>query len=285
MYASARDITERKTMETQLHQLADHDALTGLLNRRRFTEELELALERSRRLGDAGAVLFLDLDGFKFVNDTLGHAAGDALITRVGGLLRRAVRAADTLARMGGDEFAVLLEGCDRDGAVRVAEKLLGTLRRDGLAGTERRGRLSSSIGIALFSGDERDQRGRARRRGRHRDVRGQGRGQGSLRGLRPAAPLPQPARHPRELVGSPGARDRARRLRAARPADRRDLRRRHPGVRAAAAPARRARRPHPAGDVPAQRRAPGPRRADRPLGASSAPSATCTRATPAAAT
>ena len=155
MYASARDITERIGMEAQLQHLADHDVLTGLFNRRRFTEELELELARSRRLHETGAVLFLDLDGFKFVNDTLGHAAGDELIARVGGLLRQAVRETDTLARMGGDEFALLLTRCDRKSAVAVAEKLLEALRRDGLAGTERRGRLSSSIGIALFVGDE----------------------------------------------------------------------------------------------------------------------------------
>ena len=153
MYASARDITERVTMQAQLQHLADHDALTGLFNRRRFTEELERALARARRADEAGAVLFLDLDGFKFVNDTLGHAAGDALIARVGGLLREAVRETDTLARMGGDEFAVLLECCNHEGAVLVAEKLLAILRRDGLTGTERRARLSSSIGIALFGG------------------------------------------------------------------------------------------------------------------------------------
>ena len=155
MYACARDITDRMRMEAQLQHLADHDAITGLLNRRRFTEELERALARSRRHHETGAVLFLDLDGFKFVNDTLGHAAGDALIGRVGGLLRHAVRETDTLARMGGDEFAVLLTRCERGGAVKVAEKLLETLRRDGLAGTERRGRLSCSIGVALFGGDD----------------------------------------------------------------------------------------------------------------------------------
>jgi diguanylate cyclase (GGDEF)-like protein/PAS domain S-box-containing protein len=149
------DISDRKHSEGLLQHLADHDALTGLVNRRRFTEELELALVHARRFGETGAVLFLDLDGFKFVNDTLGHAAGDALIARVGGLLRHAVRETDTLARMGGDEFAVLLTRCDRTAAVTVAEKLLGTLRRDGLAGTERRGRLSSSIGIALFGAED----------------------------------------------------------------------------------------------------------------------------------
>jgi diguanylate cyclase (GGDEF)-like protein/PAS domain S-box-containing protein len=150
------DISDRKRAEHQLQHLADHDALTGLFNRRRFTEELTRALRLTKRHGDAGAVLFLDLDGFKFVNDTLGHAAGDELIARVAGLLGGAVRETDTLARIGGDEFAILLTRCDRAAALGVGEKLLTLLRNDGLADRhDRRPHVSSSVGIALFSGDD----------------------------------------------------------------------------------------------------------------------------------
>jgi len=116
------DVSDRKQFEGQLQHLADHDALTGLFNRRRFSEEVERALKRSKRFGEEeGAVLFLDLDGFKFVNDTLGHAAGDDLIARVVNLLDANLRETDTLARVGGDEFAVLLARCDQTSAVIVA--------------------------------------------------------------------------------------------------------------------------------------------------------------------
>ncbi|MGI8944633.1 MAG: PAS domain S-box protein, partial [Thermoleophilaceae bacterium] len=150
------DISDRKQFEGQLQHLADHDALTGLFNRRRFGEELERALSHAKRFGEDGAVLFLDLDGFKFVNDTLGHAAGDELIARVAGLLASSLRETDTLARVGGDEFAVLLARTDQESAVRVADKLLSTLRRNSAAvRDDRSARVSSSIGIALFSGDD----------------------------------------------------------------------------------------------------------------------------------
>jgi diguanylate cyclase (GGDEF)-like protein/PAS domain S-box-containing protein len=149
------DISDRKRSEDQLQHLADHDALTGLFNRRRFTEELGQALQQAKRFGDEGAVLFLDLDGFKFVNDTLGHAAGDELIACVAGLLRRAVRETDTLARMGGDEFAILLARCDETAAVLVAEKLLALLRRENLSGRKNRHAfVSGSLGIAVFGAD-----------------------------------------------------------------------------------------------------------------------------------
>jgi diguanylate cyclase (GGDEF)-like protein/PAS domain S-box-containing protein len=151
------DISDRKRFEGQLQHLADHDALTGLFNRRRFSEELERALMRARRFGEHGAVLFLDLDGFKFVNDTLGHAAGDELIGRVASLLASNLRETDTLARVGGDEFAVLLVPSDERSAVVVAKKLLSTLRRNpATVRDDRSARVSSSIGIALFSGDDR---------------------------------------------------------------------------------------------------------------------------------
>ncbi|MGI9081488.1 MAG: sensor domain-containing protein [Thermoleophilaceae bacterium] len=150
------DISDRKRFEGQLQHLADHDALTGLFNRRRFSEELEGALMRARRFGEDGAVLFLDLDGFKFVNDSLGHAAGDELIARVAGLLASALRETDTLARVGGDEFGVLLARCDQASAVLVADKLLSTLRRGGASvRDDGSARVSSSIGIALFNGED----------------------------------------------------------------------------------------------------------------------------------
>ena len=176
------DISDRRRIEVQLRELADHDALTGLLNRRRFTEELERALRRAKRYDEAGAVLFLDLDGFKFVNDTLGHAAGDDLIRRMAELLRGAVRETDTLARMGGDEFAVLLARCDRDAAVLVAEKLLAMLRRD-----EPDRPPGAGVGLDRHRAVRRRRRAdrrRARRRGGHRDVRRQGGRQGPLRDL-----------------------------------------------------------------------------------------------------
>ncbi len=150
------DISDRKLFDGQLQHLADHDALTGLYNRRRFTEELEQSLKRARRFAESGAVLFLDLDGFKFVNDSLGHAAGDEMIIRVANLLGSTVRETDILARVGGDEFAVLLPRCDAATAAVVAEKLLAAVRRHGVAISDNRyAQVSTSIGIAPFSGGD----------------------------------------------------------------------------------------------------------------------------------
>src|SRR5918992_964965 len=113
--------------EVQLHHLAFHDPLTGLANRALFLDRLEHALDRAERSRQPVSVAFVDLDGFKAVNDTLGHAAGDALLVGVAGRLRGALRSADTLARLGGDEFAVLVE--QGDDAPTAARRLLGTLR------------------------------------------------------------------------------------------------------------------------------------------------------------
>ena len=123
------DISERKRFEGQLQHLADHDPLTGLINRRRFEEELERELTAAKRYDRAGAVLVLDLDNFKYVNDTHGHSAGDDLIVSVSALLRRRLRESDTLSRIGGDEFAVILPDCSARQAEIAANGLLGTLR------------------------------------------------------------------------------------------------------------------------------------------------------------
>ncbi len=125
--STGRDITERIQVQERLHRLAYHDPLTGLPNRALFRERLEHALALARRRGNGVAVLFLDLDRFKNVNDTLGHACGDRVLALVAERLRGALRGGDTLARLGGDEFAVLIEGdTSREALSRIGRKLQG---------------------------------------------------------------------------------------------------------------------------------------------------------------
>lgn len=148
------DITERKLAEEQLIYDALHDALTELPNRVLFMDRLERAIERGRRHEDDGlAVLFLDLDRFKNINDSLGHIAGDQLLVEVSRRLQRCLRSSDTVARLGGDEFAILLEDItDAGEAVRVAERLQAELQMPlALEGQEIF--TSASIGIALSVG------------------------------------------------------------------------------------------------------------------------------------
>src|SRR5262249_36019941 len=104
-----QDITERRRFEDRLRHLADHDPLTGLLNRRSFEREVERPLAHCRRYGANGALIVLDLDHFKYVNDSYGHSAGDELIVAVADALRMRLRETDVVARLGGDEFAALL--------------------------------------------------------------------------------------------------------------------------------------------------------------------------------
>ncbi len=122
------DATERQRLQGQLEYLIDHDMLTGLFNRRRSEQALDLALIRHARSGDGGAVLMLDLDGFKAINDEFGHAIGNQLLCELSGALRERCRASDVLARLSGDEFAVLLPAAARHDAERVAAELVGVI-------------------------------------------------------------------------------------------------------------------------------------------------------------
>ncbi|MGI8791589.1 MAG: diguanylate cyclase domain-containing protein [Acidimicrobiales bacterium] len=121
----ARDITDERERHDELTRLALHDPLTSLPNRRMFFECLDLAVARASRTSSSCAVLFIDLDGFKAVNDTLGHASGDALLFTVAGRLAASVRESDVLSRFGGDEFAALCEGLTAAHAEEVAVRLL----------------------------------------------------------------------------------------------------------------------------------------------------------------
>jgi len=145
-----RDITERRTLEGRLRHQAFHDPLTGLPNRALFMNRLGHALSRMERAGKAAAVLFLDLDNFKLVNDSLGHEAGDRLLVAVAERLRECLRAEDTAARFGGDEFTVLLEDVtDARDAVRAADKITRALLAP-FALESREVFVTTSIGIAL---------------------------------------------------------------------------------------------------------------------------------------
>ncbi len=158
-YGIVRDIDERRRGEEQLAYLAYHDALTGLPNRILVEQEIDLALARARRAGGAAALMFVDLDDFKEVNDRLGHAAGDRLLASVSSRLRGVLRDSDVLARQGGDEFLVLLGDLSDEptaAAESVGGKLLSALLEPFVvAGTEVR--TGASIGISLYPDDAAD--------------------------------------------------------------------------------------------------------------------------------
>jgi diguanylate cyclase (GGDEF)-like protein len=151
---NTRDISERRQLEDQLVHQAFHDSLTSLANRALFKDRVDHALLRTKRQTPSVAVLFLDLDGFKEVNDSLGHAAGDRLLIQVAERLHSCVRPSDTVARFGGDEFAVLIEDASDDiDIIQVAERVLDGLRQP----FEVNGRelhVRGSMGIARMDGD-----------------------------------------------------------------------------------------------------------------------------------
>jgi diguanylate cyclase (GGDEF)-like protein/PAS domain S-box-containing protein len=149
---NARDVTERVRLEEELTRQAFHDGLTGLANRALFRDRLEQALARSERSREPFAVLMVDLDGFKQVNDSLGHDAGDQLLQGVAQRFDEATRPSDTVARLGGDEFAFLLEGTNEPGAIAIANRLLACLLEPvSVAGHELV--LLASIGIVVHHG------------------------------------------------------------------------------------------------------------------------------------
>jgi diguanylate cyclase (GGDEF)-like protein len=138
--------------EAELRFLADHDPLTGLLNRRRFRAELDQYVSFSARYGGQGAVMVIDIDGLKEVNDRLGHQAGDRLIRRVADVLRERVRATDLVARLSGDEFAVLMPQTDTAGALQLGEDLRAQVA-EGFSQSAETAPTSISVGVTMFGG------------------------------------------------------------------------------------------------------------------------------------
>jgi len=157
--AIARDISERKSAEEAIRHLAFHDTLTGLPNRRLLTDRLQQAMGTSQRKGEHGALMFLDLDQFKLLNDTHGHDVGDLLLQEVARRLQQSIRAVDTVARLGGDEFVVLIQDLSADfdearlHATTVGHKILASLNEPYVLNQVQHA-TTPSVGITLFKGE-----------------------------------------------------------------------------------------------------------------------------------
>ncbi len=146
-------VWRREEQMRELQREADEDSLSGLRTRRRFEEEVRAAMARSRRDGTTGALLMLDLDGFKAVNDSYGHPAGDTLIAEIGAVLEHRTREGDILGRLGGDEFAVALPNCRADEAAVVAAAIVEAIRTHEPAAPIRDS-VTGSVGVAIFGVD-----------------------------------------------------------------------------------------------------------------------------------
>ncbi len=152
---NARDVSERKAFESQLRHQAFHDPVTLLANRALFTDRVEHALARMTRDAGGIAVLFIDLDEFKVINDSLGHAAGDGVLRDVGARLLQCVRTMDTVARFGGDEFAILLEDTDQDRELaEIADRIFASFQ-DAIDVDDKEVFIGASMGIAVVDGED----------------------------------------------------------------------------------------------------------------------------------
>ena len=142
------DVTEQRRLSGEMSYRATHDALTGLVNRAEFETRLRRTLDKAHEDNSQHALLYIDLDQFKLVNDACGHSVGDQLLQQVAKLLREAVRARDTLARLGGDEFAVILDHCTAEQAGRLAQQICDRMEQFRFLHDERRFRIGTSIGL-----------------------------------------------------------------------------------------------------------------------------------------
>ncbi len=232
VFTQFQDITARKRSEQALAHQALHDSLTGLPNRALLGDRLGQAIERGSRNVSQIALLFLDLDRFKLVNDGLGHAAGDRLLVAIAERLSAGVRRSDTVARFGGDEFILMREDVDATEAVELGDQVIA-LFAEPFVLDDAELHVSASCGVVLVAGETSDRRGAARRR--RRDVPRRRRGGGRDRAVQPRAP-PMRRRPALRLGARPLLRHRAPRVPRRLSADRRDghrppRRRRGPGA------------------------------------------------------
>jgi len=152
---TAQDITNKKLSEERLLQMAQNDSLTSLPNRALFYDRLEQAVARAKRNRQMMAVMYLDIDRFKAVNDSLGHGAGDELLVRFAQRLRQSVRASDTVARLGGDEFTVIAEGLRSEtDSVEIATAIMKAMQPPFNISSQTMS-VTTSIGIACLANDE----------------------------------------------------------------------------------------------------------------------------------
>jgi len=152
-----RDVTEMRALAREIAYQATHDMMTGLVNRREFERQLQFTLDRVRQGDPGGALCFIDLDLFKAVNDTCGHLAGDELLRQVSLMLRKAVRSQDLLARIGGDEFALLLRGCTLEKASDIADHIRRTVRDFHFVWEDKRMAIGASLGVVQVADDSGD--------------------------------------------------------------------------------------------------------------------------------